>query len=60
MGGRFVYAAGLPGVDAAGMPAPPQGASITVFSTVDGSVRLLAGELGFGMLSFTSPILRGQ
>jgi hypothetical protein len=54
--GRFVYAAGLPGVDATGAQAS-QSASITVFSTVDGSVRVIAGELGFGMLSFLEPVL---
>jgi hypothetical protein len=55
--GRFVYAAGLPGVDAAGRGQPRQGASITVLSSADGAVRLIAGELGFGMVSFMGPIL---
>jgi hypothetical protein len=55
--GASVYAAGLPGVDAAGNDQASQGASITVFSARDGSVQLIAGELGFGMLSFPSPVL---
>lgn len=55
--GAFVYAAGLPGVDASGTDHAAQGASITVFSTADGSVQLIAGELGFGMLSFATPVL---
>jgi hypothetical protein len=55
--GASVYAAGLPGVDAAGNDQASQGASITVFSTRDGSVQLIAGELGFGMLTFPSPVL---
>jgi hypothetical protein len=55
--GAYVYAAGLPGVDAAGNEQATQGASITVFSARDGSVQLIAGELGFGMLTFPSPVL---
>lgn len=55
--GRFVYATGLPGVDAAGRQQRDQGASITVFDATDGSVRLVAGELGTGMLAFTAPVL---
>ncbi|MEA2673102.1 MAG: hypothetical protein QOI92_294, partial [Chloroflexota bacterium] len=57
--GQFLYAAGLSGVDASG-GASGNMASITVFSTADGSVRLVAGELGLGMLTFLSPILDGQ
>jgi len=49
--GRSLYAAGTPGVGADGSPAPFQ-ASITVFDTSDGSVRLIAGRLGAGMLTF--------
>ena len=55
--GRFVYAAGLPGLDASGNRRTNQQASITVFDTFDGSVRLIAGKLGSEMLSFISPTL---
>jgi hypothetical protein len=55
--GRFVYAAGLPGVDAAGRPKLRQQASITVFDTADGSIRLIAGQLGGDALSFISATL---
>ena len=55
--GKFLYAAGLPGVNADGTGNPRMSASITVFDTKDGSVRLLAGLLGGEMLSFGSPIL---
>jgi hypothetical protein len=55
--GRFVYAAGQSGVDATGSLAPYQ-ASITVYDTVDGSVRLLAGSLGGDGLFFPGPIAR--
>ena len=55
--GRFVYAAGAPGVDARGAPSG-FGASITVYDTSDGSVRLVAGQLGRdGDLLFPGPIL---
>ena len=50
--GRFVYAAGLPGVDALGRRVAGQGASITVFDTADGSTRLIAGRLGIGRITF--------
>ncbi len=50
--GRFVYAAGLPGVDALGRRRGDQGASITVFDTADGGTRLIAGQLGPEMISF--------
>ena len=43
--GQFVYAAAPGGVDAAGR-ASRNGASVTVFDTSDGSVRLIAGKLG--------------
>jgi len=55
--GRYVYAAGLPGVDGAGRQEREQGASITVVDVTDGSVRLVAGQLGTGMLSFIAPVL---
>jgi hypothetical protein len=55
--GRFVYAAGVAGVDASGAPSG-FGASITVYDTSDGSVRLVAGQLGHDEdLLFPSPIL---
>ena len=47
--GQFVYAAGQAGVDATGASAPYQ-ASITVYATADGSVRLIAGALGDGLI----------
>ena len=50
--GRFVYAAGLPGIDALGRRQPGQGASITVFDTVDGTERLIAGQLGGDLITF--------
>ncbi len=55
--GRFVYAAGAPDYDPNGGPvlAP---ASITVYSTTDGSVRLVAGELGDRNIWFREPVLR--
>jgi hypothetical protein len=55
--GRFVYAAGQSGVDATGSLAP-YWASITVYDTVDGSVRLIAGDLGSDGLLFPGPIAR--
>ena len=54
--GQFVYAAGAPGVDAAGQQVG-FAASITVYDTADGSVRLLAGQLEGDDLSFPGPIL---
>jgi hypothetical protein len=55
--GRFVYAAGVPGVDSHGAPSG-FGASITVYDTGDGSVRLLAGQLGHDEdLLFPAPTL---
>lgn len=50
--GARVYALG---VDAAGQAAD-QPASVAVFATQDGSVRLLAGQLGGSTLSFISPV----
>ncbi|MEO8272596.1 MAG: hypothetical protein ABI620_00850 [Chloroflexota bacterium] len=55
--GRYVYATGLPGVDAAGVSNRNFSASITVFDVNDGSVRLIAGLLGGDALSFASPTL---
>lgn len=55
--GRFVYAAGLPGVDFMGRQRLEQQASITVFDSRDGSVRLVAGELGGGPITFPSATL---
>ena len=55
--GRFVYASGLPGVDAAGRTKLTQQASITVFDTSDGTIRLIAGQLGGDALMFLSPVL---
>jgi hypothetical protein len=54
--GRFVYAAGAPGVDASGQQSAFS-ASITVYDTGDGSVRLVAGQLAHDDVSFPAPIL---
>ena len=56
--GRFVYAAGLPGVDALGRSRGGQGASVSVFDTTDGSTRLIAGQLGIGRITFGAEPLR--
>jgi hypothetical protein len=56
--GRFVYAAGLPGVDALGRRIAGQGPSVTVFDTTDGSIRLIAGQLGVGLITFGPEPLR--
>jgi hypothetical protein len=50
--GRYLFAAGLPGVDAEGGRRPDQQASVTVFDTTDGSVRLIAGQLGNRAITF--------
>jgi hypothetical protein len=55
--GRFVYAAGQEGVDAAGHQAAYP-ASVTVYDTTDGSVRLIAGNLGSVGLFFPGPTAR--
>jgi hypothetical protein len=55
--GRLAYAAGLPGVDATGRQTGNQQASITVYDTTDGSIRLIAGQLGSEDLSFLATIL---
>ncbi|HXG26356.1 MAG TPA: hypothetical protein VNL94_05840, partial [Candidatus Binatia bacterium] len=52
--GRFLYAAGMPNVDADGTPRPGQPASMTVFATDDGSIRLIAGQLGGRLMFFPS------
>jgi DNA-binding beta-propeller fold protein YncE len=49
--GRFVYAAGMPGLDARGLETG-QASSITVFDAKSGSVRLLAGNLGQSTITF--------
>lgn len=54
--GRFVYASAQGGVDAAGR-ASSNGSSVTVFDASDGSVRLIAGELGSTDLWFATPTL---
>jgi hypothetical protein len=62
--GGFVYAAGMSGVDPQGVMAPDVQSSITVFDASDGSIRLVAGELGAGELGaqtsilFTSPLIQ--
>lgn len=56
--GRFVYAAAQGGVDSAGQPAFANGSSITVFDVNDGSVRLIAGNLGSSDLWFVHSTLR--
>ncbi|MEO5704505.1 MAG: hypothetical protein ABIZ52_05395 [Candidatus Limnocylindrales bacterium] len=55
--GNYLYAAGLPGVDAAGRGNSRFSASITVFDTEACSIRLIAGLLGGETLLFGSPIL---
>jgi hypothetical protein len=52
-----VYAAGLPGLDAGGTPRAGQQASITVHSADDGSIRLIAGQLGLELITFVAPTL---
>jgi hypothetical protein len=52
--GKFVYAAGAPGVDADGRRTS-NAASITVYDAGDGSVRLVAGELSNDDVLFNSP-----
>ena len=55
--GRFVYAGAMAGVDASGRAAP-FGASITVYDTADGSVRLVAGQLGDAELRIPGGTIR--
>jgi hypothetical protein len=54
--GSHVYAAGLPWVDAGGRARPDQEASITVHSAGDGTVQVVAGELGGRFLVFPEPV----
>jgi len=56
--GAFVYAAGMGGVDATGLPDSGFKPSVTVFDTSDGSVRLIAGQLTGDAYSFLGPIVR--
>lgn len=51
--GAFLYAAGMPGVDGAGRRSS-QPASITVLDAPDGTTRLIAGQLGGGVITFTT------
>ena len=51
--GRFLYAAGMAGVDAGGRRSG-QPASITVLAAGDGSTRLIAGQLGGRLILFTA------
>jgi hypothetical protein len=55
--GRFVYTAGLSGFDADGRSSS-NGGSITVFDASDGSVRLIAGDLGVSSLTFLGATVR--
>lgn len=55
--GRFVYAAGSPQVNGNGTVVM-QAASITVFDATDGSVRLMAGQLGRGFLLLPQTTVR--
>ena len=55
--GRYVYAAGLPRIDADGTSRPAQQASITVHAATDGAVQVVAGQLGGKFLLFTTPVL---
>jgi hypothetical protein len=52
--GRFLYAAGTPGTDRRGRHRSDQQASITVFDTSEGAVRLIAGALGGTAVTFPS------
>jgi hypothetical protein len=54
--GRSVYAAGGPYVGADGRDTG-QPSSITVFDAADGTVRLIAGQLGQSTLTFPSSLL---
>lgn len=55
--GFLVYAAGAPDVNAGGEQANQQ-ASVTVFNAGDGSIRLIAGQLGHLTVTFPDPTLR--
>jgi hypothetical protein len=54
--GASLYAAGQPGYDATGV-ASRDAASITVFATADGTVRLTAPRLGTEQVTFPGPML---
>jgi hypothetical protein len=54
--GRYVYASGLPRVDANGQPRPGQEASISVHAAADGEVQVIAGQLGEQFLLFPEPV----
>lgn len=56
--GAFVYAAGMGGVDASGTGNPAYKPSVTVFDASDGSIRLIAGQLGGNELFFVEPTVR--
>jgi hypothetical protein len=56
--GAFVYAAGMAGVNVNGVAAPEVQASVTVFDASDGSIRLIAGQLGDEDLRFVHPVAR--
>jgi hypothetical protein len=49
--GAFVYALGMPGVDAGGKDAN-QPASVTVYDAATGQIRLIAGQLGSRLMVF--------
>ncbi|HKB27894.1 MAG TPA: hypothetical protein VKC59_02630 [Candidatus Limnocylindrales bacterium] len=55
--GSLVYAAGAPDVGADGAQTNQQ-ASITVFDSTSGTVRLIAGQLGHGTVTFTGTTLK--
>lgn len=52
----LIYAAGMPGVDAAGENTS-QPASITVYDATTGEVRLIAGKLGSQLITFPQALL---
>src|SRR3954447_10734588 len=54
--GAWLYAAGQPGFSPSGA-ATGDPASVTVYATGDGSVRLTAGRLGFEAISFPRPLV---
>lgn len=57
--GRYVLAAGAPGVDADGRETG-QPASIVAFDAADGRLALVAGQLGHGMLLLASSAVGGR
>jgi hypothetical protein len=56
--GTAVYAAAMGGVAADGSELPGNGASVTVYDSAGGQVRLLAGQLGTADVWLTEPVLR--